>query len=249
MTRLFEDPTVKVCGSAFHRDGRLFVGCLSGELLVVHPNGTVDRFQPTWEGRKLAINDLVFGRGGVLYITDFKGTVMEPTGGVYRMAADGRTLECVLAHLAAPNGVSLSPDGDILWVGETTRNAVLRIEIMEDGVTPAPIDGVMPVYYSAGWPGPDSNKVDEAGNVYQCIMGQGRVVVLDRVGVPVANILAPGRNEGECLRTTNLAFEPGTSQGYLVTSGRGGAWVCRFEGLAPGLRLFSHSESHEGALV
>jgi lactonase len=99
----------------------------------------------------------------------------------------------------------------------------------------------MPAYYSAGSPGPDSNKVDSDGNLYQCIMGQGRIVVLNAQGIPVASVIIPGRDEGKLLRTTNLAFKPGTAEGYITTSGRGGAWIYRFTGLAEGLPLFSHA--------
>jgi lactonase len=111
---------------------------------------------------------------------------------------------------------------------------------LEDGITPNPIDGVIVAYYSTGCPGPDSNKVDVDGNLYQCIMGQGRAVVLDEHGIPIANVVVSGCTEGKGLRTSNLAFKPGTNEGYITTSGVGGAWIYKFTGIAEGLRLFSH---------
>jgi lactonase len=147
----------------------------------------------------------------------------------------------VLRNLVMPNGVSLSPEGNVLWVGETGRNTILRLQVEPDGVTLSPIEGVTVVHYSAGFVGPDSNKVDSAGNLYQAIMGQGRLVVLNPMGMVVANVVIPGREEGKFLRSTNLAFRPGTRQGYITTSGEGGAWVYKFEALAEALRLYSHA--------
>jgi len=69
---------------------------------------------------------------------------------------------------------------------------------------------------------------------------EGRVLILNRGGIPIANVLIPGRDEGKHLRSTNVAFKPGTDQVFLTTSGEGGAWIYQFRGLAKGLALFSH---------
>jgi lactonase len=241
MSVIFENENVEVNGSAFHRDGRLFIVCLTGELLTINPGDYKATFMyPKYHGKSLSMNDLVFDPKGNIYVTDFTGTIADPTGGVFRMSSQAKKVKSVVPHLASPNGISLAPEGNVLWVGESTRNTVIRIALLADGVTCSPLSGVIPVYYSSGSPGPDSNKVDSAGNLYQCIMGQGRIIVLNAHGIPVANVVIPRRNEGKYLRTSNLAFKPGTSEGYVTTSGVGGAWIYRFEGLARGLPLFSH---------
>ena len=241
MSVIFNNENIKVDGSAFHRDSRLFIACLTGELLTINPDGYKTTITyPKYQGHSLSMNDLVFDSKGNIYVTDFIGTVAEPTGGVFRISANARTVKSVALHLASPNGISLSPEGNILWVGESTRNSVLRIALLEDGLTYNPVAGIIPVYYSTGCPGPDSNKVDSAGNLYQCIMGQGRIIVLNAHGIPLANVVVPGRDAGKSLRTTNLAFKPGTSEGYITSSGEGGAWIYTFNGLAEGLPLFSH---------
>jgi lactonase len=243
MSVIFDDKKIEVDGAAFHRDGRLFIACLSGELLIISPGDyQATPVYPEYQGNRLSMNDLVFDPKGNIYVTDFTGTVMEPTGGVYRISADLKTVQPVLLRLPSPNGVSLSPEGNVLWIGESSSNTILRIALLEDGVTCSPVSGAIPVYFSTGFPGPDSNKVDSAGNLYQCIMGQGRIVVLNERGIPVANVIIPGREDGKFLRTSNLAFRPGTSEGYITTSGEGGAWIFRFKGLAEGLPLFSHQD-------
>ena len=241
LSTIFSDHNVIVDGSAFHKDGRLFIVCLSGELLTINSDsGKVTVTYPKYHSKTLSMNDLVFDDKGNFYVTDFIGTVTDPTGGVYRLSPDAKIVQPVLLHLASPNGISLSPEGNVLWIGESARNTVICINLLEDGITPNPGVGVVCAYYSTGCPGPDSNKVDVRGNLYQCIMGQGRIIVLNAHGTPVANVLVKGRDEGKYLKTSNLAFKPGTSEGYITTSGAGGAWIFTFNGLAEGLHLFSH---------
>ena len=241
MSVIFDDAKIDVDGAAFHRDGRLFIACLTGELLIIRPEDyQATSVYPEYQGNRLYMNDLVFDPEGNIYVTDFTGTVMEPTGGVYRISADLKKVQPVVRRLPSPNGVSLSPEGNVLWIGESSSNTILRIALLKDGVTCSPVSGVLPVYYSTGVPGPDSNKVDSAGNLYQCIIGQGRIIVLNARGIPVANVIIPGREDGKYLSTSNLAFRPSTSEGYITTSGEGGGWIYKFKGLAEGLPLFSH---------
>jgi sugar lactone lactonase YvrE len=153
MSVIFHDENVGVNGSAFHSDGRLFVVCLTGEILVIEPRDyTTTKLYPMYENEKLTMNDLVFDKQGNIYITHFTGTVMEPTGGVFRISADARIVHPVVLHLASPNGVSISPEGNVLWIGESARNSVLRIMLLEDGVTCRPLIGVLPVYQTEGVP-------------------------------------------------------------------------------------------------
>jgi lactonase len=242
MKIIFDNKNVEVDGSAFHRDGRLFIVCLTGEILILNP----DDFKPTslypkYRGKSLTMNDLVFDPNGNLYVTDFTGTIMDPTGGVFRVSSDAKKVQPVVLHLASPNGISLSPENNVLWVGESARNDVLRVALLDDGVSCRPVVGVLPVYQSVGCSGPDSNKVDSAGNLYQCITGQGRIIISNSLGIPIANVVVPGREDGKSLATTNLAFRPGTNEGYITASGVGGAWIYKFRGLAAGLTLFSHT--------
>ena len=240
---IFERKDIQTNGTAFHKDGRLFIACLTGELIAMNPDGTnVTIMKPTYQGKTMSLNDLVFDSNGNLFVTDFTGNVSDPTGGVYHLSSpDFTTVRQVLRNLWAANGVSLSPNERVLWIGETLRNAVVRVDLLRDGVTPNPRAGVCYPFYSTGSPGgPDSNRVDAEGNLYQAIIFQGRVVILNDRGIPVANVVVQGRDEGKYLKTTNLAIKPGTREGYLCASGEGGAWIFKFKALANGLMLFSH---------
>jgi lactonase len=242
VSTIFDNKNIKNIGCAIHRDGRLFLACGTGELFSINPDGSgVNFIAPRVNGKPEKLNDLVFDSQGNLYVTDFTGTVPHPTGGVYRFSSDFTKVDLILDHLAGANGISLAPKGNVLWVAETFRNAILRIALEDDGVTVSSRDGVCYAYYSTGVPGgPDSNKVDTEGNLYQCIVSQGRLIVLNAHGIPVANVVIPGRDEGMHLGSTNLAFKPGTSEGYITVGGEGGPCVYRFVALAKGLLLFSH---------
>jgi lactonase len=242
VTTIFSKEGLLPDGIAIHKDGRLFIVCLAGKIITLNPDGSnLTYIEARHQGRPRSGNDLVFDSKGNFYVTDFTGTISDPTGGVYRFSADLKTVKPVIERLAMANGISLSPEGNVLWVSVTASKHLVRLQLQEDGISLDPFEGTHIPYRFMGAPGGcDSNAVDAEGNLYQCIIFQGRVLVLNRGGIPIANVLIPGRDEGKHLRSTNVAFKPGTDQVFLTTSGEGGAWIYEFRGLAKGLPLFSH---------
>jgi len=240
ISTVYSQPGLAPCGLAIHKDGRLFVVCISGQILSMNPDGSnATEIRTRYWGKPVRPNDCVFDSKGNLYVTDWTGTLFDPTGGVYRFSADFKTVQPVVQNMAGPNGILLSPEGNVLWVGEMLRNGLIRIELLPDGVSLPPITPVTCVYYFSGLPGPDGSAIDSKGQVYQAINFQGRVVVL-RAGVPIAQVVIPGRDEGKHILVTNAAFKPGTSEVYLTLAGKDGGWIYTFPGLAEGLKLFSH---------
>ncbi len=229
-------------GIAIHKDGRLFLACISGKFMSIGPDGgNPIEIEVRHQGRPQVGNDLIFDKNGNLFVTDWSGTIAQATGGVYRFSADFKTVEPVIRNLVRPNGVALSPDGNTLWISESSRNRLIALNFQPGSIKLDPIDGTNIPWRFTGRPGgADSNAVDRDGNLYQCIIFQGRVLVFNNRGIPVANVLVPGRDKGKSLRTTNVAFKPGTDEVYLTASGKGGACVFRFKGFSRGLTLFSH---------
>ncbi|MDB6151986.1 MAG: putative lactonase precursor [Chthoniobacteraceae bacterium] len=231
-------------GLAIHKDGRVFIAAMGsfkndGGVLAVAPDGTqVQSIVPPEAG--YAVNDLVFDARGGFYFTDARGTSTDPTGGAYYVSPDGKTITPVLPHLAMANGIALSPDGRELWVTEFSRNLLHRVELA-DAATPAPL-GTAVAYQFTG-PAPDSMRADAAGNLYVAIYSQGRVLVFNKHGIPIGQVLLPGRDEGHHLLSTSLAIRPGTNELYIVTSdgmnGKG-ATIFRARGFAQALALYSH---------
>lgn len=206
-------------GLAFHQDGRLFIAALDipnsrGAIFAVNPDGSgLQEIIPPLAG--YMPNDLVFDGQGGFYFTDFKGTATEPKGGVYYAAPDLSTIKPVLPNLAMANGVALSPDGKSLWATEFGRNLLHRIELA-DATTIAPIGSAI-AYHFVG-PAPDSMRADADGNVYVAMYGQGRVLAFNRNGIPIGQVLLPGRDDGHHLASTSLAIHPDRNDLYAVTS-------------------------------
>jgi lactonase len=86
-------------------------------------------------------------------------------------------------------------------------------------------------------------RADSDGNLYVAMYGQGRVLVFNRNGIPIGQVLLPGREEGHNLSSTSLAIRPGTDDLYIVTSdaaGGQGASIFHARAFAKALPLYSH---------
>ena len=144
----------------------------------------------------------------------------------------------MIQNISVANGVALSTDERVLWVTETTTNRLHRIELEEDGVTIAPFGATIP-YYFTGHEGPDSCCIDSDDNLYVAMYGQGRVLVFNKKGYPIGQILMPGRDEGKMLRSTHPQFIPGTNQLLICTNdiennSEGGSMIYTVNGFAKG---------------
>ena len=230
-------------GLALHKDGRIFAagtgGFRRGSIVAIQPDGSdLHTIVPPEAG--YAPNDLVFDAHGGFYFTDFRGRSTEPQGGAYYVSPDLRTITPVLPHLAMANGVALSPGGKTLWVTEFSRNLLHRVELA-DATTPTPF-GTAVAYHFTG-PAPDSMRADADGNLYVALYGQGRVLVFSRHGIPIGQVLLPGRDEGHNLRSTSMALHPGTDDLFIVTNdgeGGQGSTIFHARAFAKALPLYSH---------
>lgn len=231
-------------GLAVHKDGRIFIAAVgdlkgSGSIVTVNADGSgMQTIIPTEAG--YLPNDLVFDANGGFYFTDFRGNSTDPKGGVYYVAPDEKTITPVLSHLRMANGIALSPSGNELWVTEFGRNRLHRAQLV--GAT-----SIAPIYTGIAYHftglAPDSMRADSDGNLYVAMYGQGRVLVFNRNGIPIGQVLLPGRDEGHNLESTNMAIKPGTNDLYIVTTdseGGQGATIFHAKTFAKALRLYSH---------
>ena len=231
-------------GLAVHKDGRIFIAALDltkgvGAVLAAEPDGSGMRGIVSPEAGHMP-NDLVFDARGGFYFTDFRGASTDPKGGVYYVSPDLGTVTPVLPRLAMANGVALGPGGKELWATEFGRNLLHRVELA-DATTATPI-GTAVAYHFTG-PAPDSMRADADGNLYVAVYGQGRVLAFNRNGIPIGQVLLPGREEGRNPRSTSMAIRPGTDDLYIVTSdaaGGQGAAIFRSKAFASALRPYSH---------
>lgn len=232
-------------GLAFHPDGRLFVagysdGLTKGAIFAMKPDGS-ERTVILPQDAGFVPNDLIInGKGGV-YFTDFKGTATDPAGGVYYLAPGASAPVPVLGNIANANGVALSPDEKVLWVGDYGRGILYRLELLDD----TNFDRIRstPVYYFTGR-GPESLRVDADGNLYVAVLSQGRTLVFNPSGIPIGQVLLPGRDEGRNLYGASLALNP-NSRDLILTGAddKGGANLYITQAYANGISAAPRSDA------
>ena len=242
LTTRYTDAALQPAGIAVHRDGRIFVAAVgnftAGRVIALGADGGEQTIVPASAG--YVPNDLVFDSNGGFYFTDFRGTSTNPAGGVHYVSPDFATITAVLPNMSAANGTALSPDGKVLWATEYCAGRLHRVDL-KDAVTPARSGTAIPYHFVGR--GPDSMRADADGNVYVAMNRQGRVLAFGSHGIPIGQILLPGRADDRFLRSTSLAFVPGSRDVVIVARDEfadGGAMIFRAQGLTKGVTLFSH---------
>ncbi|MEG0002478.1 MAG: SMP-30/gluconolactonase/LRE family protein [Comamonas sp.] len=243
LSTVYTQPGLRPAGIAIHQDGRIFVAGIgdfnAGSIIAFHPDtGQVQSIVAPSAG--YVPDDLVFDRQGGIYFTDFKGSSTQPTGGVFHVSADAQTITPMLPQMASANGVAISPDGKVLWATEFCNSRLHRVDLVDE-VTVAHFGTTVPYHFVGR--APDSMRTDSAGNVYVAMYQQGRFLVFSPYGMPIGQILLPGREDNHFLKSTSLAFVPGTRDVVITARdelGGRGSVIFRARGLAAGTTLFSH---------
>ena len=249
LSTLYTAKDLHPAGIAIHRDGRIFVACVgpinaqgqfdSGCVIALDPDGSNRQtIVPPEAGH--VVDDLVFDRSGGFYFTDFRGTSTEAAGGLFYVTPDDYDIVSVLPGMCAANGVALSPDDKVVWTTEYCANRLHRIELAAPGVRAR---GGVSVPYTFAGRAPDSMRTDADGNAYVALNWQARVLVFSPFGIPIGQILLPGREDNMYLKSTSLALVPGSRDLVIVARDvvkEGGAMIFTARGLAPGFPMFSH---------
>ncbi|WP_201446845.1 SMP-30/gluconolactonase/LRE family protein [Burkholderia gladioli] len=170
----------------------------NGLMLLDIERGAVRPFLERRNSERFrGVNDLSFDSRGNLYFTDQgQSGLHDPTGRVYRLSPDGK-LDMLLGNCPSPNGLVLSPDEKVLFVGMTRGNSVWRVPLQADGS----VSKVGQFFTSYGPSGPDGLTVDNDGRILVANPGLGYVWVLNHRGEPVEVLT---NSAGTSL--TNLCF-------------------------------------------
>ena len=218
LSQVMEEHSFAPGGLAWHKDGRLFVAGvnqadMSGGIIALSPDGKTKETIISKESGYMP-NDLVFDIDGGFYFSDFRGSATRSEGGIYHVSPDFKTITPVIPNMGQANGVALSPDGKTLWATEYAKNRLHRVNL--EGATRTPLTGSKILYHFTG-PAPDSMRVDEDGNVYVALVGQGRVLIFNPAGIPIGQVLLPDRHMGLNLRSTSLALHPEKAEMRIVS--------------------------------
>lgn len=213
-------------------DGRVWIADYRNGVMALDPStGSVSPvIERVRAERFKGPNDLCFAANGDLYFTDQGATGMhDPTGRVYRLAADGR-LDRLLVNGPSPNGLVLDAEESALFVAMTRSNEVWRLPLTPEGGT-----AKVQVFHRffGGLSGPDGLALDEEGGLAICHAGLGRVFLVDRLGQPRSAIRSP-----RGLTTTNLAFGgPDMKTVYVTESETGAILTARVDRCGSPLRF------------
>lgn len=210
---------------------------LGGSIQVVDPlTGIVETLVTECDGhRLLAPNDLVFDATGGFWFTDHgrQQARQRDHGGLYYSTPDGSAVKAVAYPLLSPNGVGLSPGGDLLYVSDTETGQVLQWEVTGAGSLRMPSGSShrgRVLFTAGGGRRLDSLAVDSAGHVCAGVIGHGGGIY--DIAPDGSAALVP---TGDPL-TTNLCFGGADlSTAYVTCSGLGELRSLRWP--RPGLEL------------
>lgn len=249
VTTVYTEQGLNPSGLAIHQDGRIFVAAVgpkngrdrfnAGSVFSLNRDGSGKRTIIAPDAG-YAVNDLVFDRQGGFYMTDFRGSSTQPLGGVYYVPPGFDSVQSVLPAMCSANGVALSPDGKVLWATEFSAGRLHRVDLIAPATTSH--TGTSIPYHFVG-PGADSMRTDSDGNVYVAMNRQGRVLIFSPYGIPIGQILLPGRERNHFLRCTSLALKRGSREIFIVSRdevGKGGSMIFKAIGFAEGHAMFSH---------
>jgi gluconolactonase len=177
------------------------------------PSGTRGQLgAQTFNGMRFnSPNDLVQRSDGNVYFTDpaFQAPG-NPQGAtrVYRIAPQGAA-SIVDGTLSNPNGITLSPDGNTLYV--TSASGFRRYALAADG-TP---DVGTTINLADGLQTPDGMAVDCAGNVYTIEHSRRLIRVFDQAGTELGRFGGPQAFDRD---VTNMAFGGSNRTTLFVTT-------------------------------
>jgi gluconolactonase len=191
-------------------DGRILVADYRHGLMQL--DAKAGRMQPLLTARNSesfkGCNDLHIAGNGDIYFTDQGQTGLhDPTGRVYRLAANGR-LDCLIDTGISPNGLVLDPAEKVLFVSMTRDNAVWRLPFMNNGS----VSKVGRFCSTFGASGPDGLTMDRAGRLFVAHASLGHVFVFAPNGECIARIKS--RAGASC---TNVAIGGNTSDRLFIT--------------------------------
>jgi gluconolactonase len=163
----FRDNSNGTNGNTFDIQGRLY-SCESRTRRVVRlrKDGEWEVLADKWEGKRLnAPNDIVVRRDGHIWFTDPAfGEQADKREldfyGVYHITPKGE-MNLIAKPKGRPNGITVSPNGRILYVANSDERCVYAYDVDRDGkaanerVLINDVEGI-----------PDGIRVDEKGNLY-----------------------------------------------------------------------------------
>lgn len=234
--RPFRDPSHFSNGLTFDRDGRL-IACEHQSRAITSQNlesGEVTTLADDYQGRRLnSPNDVICASDGSIIFTDPIYGLRRGMGGpaeqelnfegLFRIPPSGGALQLLSDHFERPNGLALSPAGEILYVADTVRQHIRAFRVTSDWQ----LNGgqIWAELWDDNLTGrPDGMKVDEDGRVFST--GPGGVWIFDKQANLLGRIYLPEK-------TSNLAWGEDGRSLFITCSSAVFRVRCLTRGRAP----------------
>jgi gluconolactonase len=171
-TEVYREGSNGAAGNAFDAQGRLYT-CETHARRVTRTDkkGHTEVLADKWDGKRFnAPNDIVVSKSGHVYFTDPAFGNQQDTReldfyGVYHITPKGQ-LSVIAKPAGRPNGITLSPNGRILYVANSDDRNIRAYDVDRDGevsnerVAVSNIEGI-----------PDGIRTAENGNLYVAAKG------------------------------------------------------------------------------
>jgi len=171
-TEVYRDASNGAAGNAFHAQGRMYT-CEPHARRVTRTDkkGRIEVLADKWDGKRLnAPNDIVVSKSGHAYFTDPAFGNQQDSReldfyGVYHISPKGG-LSLIARPAGRPNGITLSPNGRVLYVANSDERNIRAYDVDRDGevsnerVAVPHINGI-----------PDGIRTDDKGNLYVAAKG------------------------------------------------------------------------------
>ncbi|MCP4638899.1 MAG: SMP-30/gluconolactonase/LRE family protein [bacterium] len=222
---VYRSPSGKANGLTLDTKGCL-IACEHWNRRVTRTDGkgTITVVAERFQGKRFnSPNDVVVRSDGYIYFTDppygLEGREAElDFSGVYLVTPDG-TVRLQFSMHKRPNGLALSPDEKVLYLGDSASGFIDTFDVKKDGTLANP-------RLFAECPGPDGMKVDANGNLWTTAGDGVRVYSPD--GVLLETIAFPRK-------PANCAFGDEDFKTLYVTARQGLYKVrCTVAGIRPG---------------
>ncbi|HEX4016735.1 MAG TPA: SMP-30/gluconolactonase/LRE family protein [Frankiaceae bacterium] len=191
-------------------DGSLLVVAMeSGRLLKVDASGTVSQHADCSGLARGSLNDMIVRADGTAYVGDMGARIFDEhpdhsVPGQTLMVTPGGEVSCAADDLGAPNGHILTPDEQILYIGESARGRITAFDVAADGT----LSGQR---IFADLPPAEGFRISPPDGI--CLDAEGAIWSAD----PVAKRLIRVRPGGEIMQT--VEFDGAT----VVAAALGGA--------------------------
>ncbi len=163
-------------------------------------------------------NDIVFDRDGGFYFTDLGKSYARQMdrGAVFYAKTDGSLIRELVFPANTPNGISLSPDENTLYVAETVPGRVFAYDVAEPGVLERKMPNEECLVGVPGYQFFDSMTVDAEGHVCVATIMNGGITRISPDGATVEHFAT------DDLLTTNICFGgEGLRTAYVTLSSTG----------------------------